>query len=220
MIQPGLFITFEGGEGSGKTTQINRLAQSLTNARRKVITTREPGGTEEGEKIRSLLVQRGGGPWTPLAECLMFYAARALHVEKIIKPALAKGKIVLCDRFADSTFAYQGYGYGFDLGRIAKIHQAALDDFKPDLTFLCDIDAEKGLARSQKRLGAESLHIQQTEDRYESLELDFHKRLRAGFLELAKREPDRFIILDASQPVDELAKEILFQANKMLETRE
>lgn len=131
-MHKGLFITFEGGEGSGKTTQINRLAHTLSQTGQKILTTREPGGTPEGEKIRNLLVQREGGNWTPTAEILLLFAARVMHVEKIIKPALEDNKIVICDRFTDSTIAYQGYGHSHNIDSIEKIGALSLGDFGPD----------------------------------------------------------------------------------------
>ncbi len=204
----GIFITFEGGEGSGKTTQVNHLARFLTEKGHKVVTTREPGGTPEGEKIRDLLVQRQGGEWTPLAECLLLFAARAMHVEKVIMPALKKGKIVISDRFTDSTRAYQGYGHGFPLETIEALNTMVLGDFQPDLTLLLDIDTTAGIARSGRRIAAETLHIKQTEDRFENMEAGFHERLRRGFLEISKKNPDRFLILDASVPADQIAKKI------------
>lgn len=217
MTQQGLFISFEGGEGSGKTTQINKLAEKLTAKKLKVITTREPGGTVEAEKIRELIVQRDGGEWTPLAECLLLYAARVMHVEQIIRPALEKGKVVISDRFSDSTMAYQGYGRGLPLDKIKALDKLVLNDFKPDLTFILDIDAEKGLSRSSRRLAAESLHIKQSEDRFENLDLDFHKRLRKGYLEIAKADPQRCVIIDASKDLDTLTSQIEIKINECLQ---
>ncbi|MGB4106719.1 MAG: dTMP kinase [Alphaproteobacteria bacterium] len=204
----GLFITFEGGEGSGKTTQVNRLAQFLTEKTRKVVTTREPGGTPEGEKIRDLLVQREGGEWNPVSEVLLLFAARAMHIDKIIRPALEKGKIVISDRFTDSTRAYQGYGHKFPLETIENLNSMVLGNFAPDLTFILDIDAGKGVARSGRRIAAEALHIKQTEDRFEQMEPGFHERLRQGFLDIAKKEPERCHVLDATLKPDDLAKKI------------
>ncbi len=198
----GLFITFEGGEGSGKTTQVNRLAQFLTDKGHKVITTREPGGTPEGERIRDLLVQRDGGEWTPMAECLLLFASRAMHVEKIILPALAKGKIVISDRFTDSTRAYQGYGHSFPHETIESLNKTVLNGFEPDMTFLLDLDVKVGLHRSGRRIAAEALHIKQTEDRFENMETSFHERLRQGFLAIAKHHKNRFTVIDAAQPQD------------------
>jgi dTMP kinase len=206
----GLFITFEGGEGSGKTSQINRLAQTLANTSGlKVVTTREPGGTPEAEKIRNLLVQREGGNWSPLSEVLLLFAARVLHVENVIKPALENGKIVISDRFTDSTRAYQGYGHGMELPLIEKINETVLGNFQPDLTILLDIQPEAGLNRSERRLAGEQFMGARNEDRFEKLELEFHKRLRSGFLEIAKNNPKRCVVLDATKPMDELSAEIL-----------
>ncbi len=211
-----LFITFEGGEGGGKTTQVNRLAQALAAQGRKVVTTREPGGTPEGEKIRDLLVQRDGGDWTPLAECLLLFAARAMHVKKIIKPALEKGKIVISDRFTDSTKAYQGYGRGVPLEMIEKLDAMTLGGFAPDITFILDIDPEQGINRSGRRMAAESLNVLQTEDRFEKMDMDFHKRLREGFLDIAARNKARCHVIDAALSVDEIEKRVWGIVQKFL----
>ncbi len=208
MSAPGLFITFEGGEGAGKTTQINLLAKALTDAGHKVVTTREPGGTIEAEKIRNLLVQRDGGAWSPMAECLLLFAARVMHVKKVIQPALEEGQIVICDRFTDSTRAYQGYGRGMALDKIEEINAATLGGFGPDLTFVFDINPEAGLSRSSRRLAAESLDLKQTEDRFENMDIAFHEKLRQGFLEIAKNEPERCHVIDANGTVEKIAAEI------------
>ena len=134
-----MIITFEGGEGTGKTTQVNRLARALSERGHYVVTTREPGGTPESEKIRQLLVQRDSFNWNSMSETLMFFAARSMHIEKVIKPALKEGSIVISDRFTDSTMAYQGYGKGLDLDKIKQIEDVSIDGFKPDLTFLLDM---------------------------------------------------------------------------------
>lgn len=207
-MEQGLFITFEGGEGSGKTTQINRLSSTLSQLGYKVLTTREPGGTPEGEKIRDLIVQRDAGNWVPMAEVLLLFAARIMHVSKVIKPALEEGKIVICDRFADSTTAYQGYGHGVDQHVLDEINTIAMGHFKPDITFILDIDPEVGLQRSDRRLAAEQFQVKQREDRYEQLDIEFHKRLRRGFLDIAQKEPDRCHILDGSQDIDTVSKQI------------
>ncbi|MDH5723049.1 MAG: dTMP kinase [Alphaproteobacteria bacterium] len=204
----GLFITFEGGEGAGKTTQVNRLARSLSERGHYVVTTREPGGTPESEKIRQLLVQRDAFNWNPIAETLMFFAARSMHIESIIKPALKEGSIVISDRFTDSTVAYQGYGKGLDLGKIRDIEKVSIDGFKPDLTFLLDIDINKGLERSTKCLSSK-LGYEKTEDRFERMETEFHKRLRQGFLEIAKKEKKRIKVFDAEKDAGVLAEGIL-----------
>lgn len=208
----GLFITFEGGEGAGKTTQINRLAQSLTNKGYKVITTREPGGTPEAEKIRNLLVQRDGGQWNPLSEALLLFAARLLHVERVIQPAIDDGHIVICDRFTDSTRAYQGYGHGLDLSVIETLKETVLGGLEPNLTFVLDIDSKTGLNRSERRLASEALDIKQKEDRFESLDISFHEKLRQGFLSIAKENPQRCKVFDADKDLDGIAKDILKEA--------
>lgn len=204
----GLFISFEGGEGSGKTTQINRLAEALTALDHKVITTREPGGTPEAEKIRDFIVQRGGGDWSPMAECLLLFAARVMHVEKVIAPALAEGKTVISDRFTDSTRAYQGYGRGYELDKIEDLNSLVMNDLEPNLTFILDVDPKIGLERSGRRLAAESLDVNQTEDRFERLGVTFHEKLREGFLDIAKREAQRCQVIDAMQDIDQMAEQI------------
>ncbi|MBI2234842.1 MAG: dTMP kinase [Micavibrio aeruginosavorus] len=200
----GFFITLEGGEGSGKTTQIKRLADALKAAGREVVITREPGGTPEAEKIRDLLVRRDGGDWTPLTECLLLFAARVMHVEKLIKPALAAGKVVISDRFADSTRAYQSYGHGLPLQTVESLNALSLGTFQPDLTFILDMDVEEGLARSGKRLAAAC----SAEDKFESLDLDFHRRLRHGYLEIAKTNPARCVVIDAGRGMDDVAHDL------------
>ncbi len=199
----GIFITFEGGEGAGKTTQIERLEHLLSSKGLTVIRTREPGGTPEAESIRSLLVQRGGGEWDAMAEVLLFSAARVMHVKDVIKPAIDAGHVVICDRFSDSTMAYQGYGHGFSRDKINKIDALAIDNFKPDLTFILDLDVEIGLSRSKRRLNSEE-GAQNTEDRFERMEIDFHKRLRQGFVEIAANEPARCHVIDATQSADDV----------------
>jgi dTMP kinase len=204
MPTPGIFITLEGGEGSGKSTQIRRLADVLIERGRDVVITREPGGTPEAEKIRNLLVHRDGGAWTPMTECLLLFAARLMHVETLIKPALTDGKIVISDRFTDSTRAYQAYGYGLDLKVIEDLNVLVLGDFKPDLTFILDVEVEEGLARAGKRLARDS----SGEDRYEQLGLEFHQRLRSGYLEIAKREPERCHVINAMRGLDDVAADL------------
>lgn len=212
----GLFITFEGGEGAGKTTQINRLAQSLTSDGYKVVTTREPGGTPEAEKIRNLLVQRDGGNWSPLSEALLLFAARHLHIERVIKPNLDDGKIVICDRFTDSTRAYQGYGHGLDLDIIETLKETVLGGLEPDVTFILDIESKAGLERSERRLATEALDIKQKEDRFESLDISFHEKLRQGFLSIAKDNPERCKVFDASKNLDAIADDILKSTQEKL----
>ena len=200
----GLFITFEGGEGAGKTTQIRLLAEKLRQDGRDVLTTREPGGTPEAEKIRDLLVQREGGNWDPLSECLLFFTARRMHVETLIKPALAAGKTVISDRFTDSTVAYQGYGHGFDLSLIARVRDLSIGNFQPQITFLLDLPVEVGLSRSKGRLSASG----SAEDKFENLDIDFHQRLRRGFLEISANDPQRCHVIDASESIETVANNI------------
>lgn len=197
----GLFITLEGGEGAGKSTQIRLLAEALRKSGSEVVLTREPGGTPEAEKIRNFLVQRDGGDWTPMAECLLLYAARQMHVETLIKPALAAGKVVISDRFTDSTRAYQSYGGGLPIETIENLNTLVLGDFAPDLTFILDLPVEIGLARSGKRLAAQASQ----EDRFENMGTAFHERLRLGFLEIAKKEPARCHVIDATQSLEDVA---------------
>lgn len=212
----GFFISFEGGEGSGKTTQINKLAEALTAQGKKVVTTREPGGTPEGDKVRDLIVQRDGGNWSPIAETLLLFAARTMHVQNIIGPALDEGKIVITDRFTDSTLAYQGHGHGLDIVKIEDINTLVLDGLKPDLTFILDIDPKEGLERSERRLASEKLGINQTEDKFERMDFSFHEKLRQGFLEIAKQEPGRCHVIDATQDLDAITAQIIKVASERL----
>lgn len=201
----GIFITLEGGEGAGKTTQIRMLATALQQEGYDVLTTREPGGTPEAEKIRDFLVKRDGGNWTPMAECLLLYAARQMHVEHLIKPALAEGKIVISDRFADSTRAYQSFGHGLPLETIEEMNRLALGDFAPDITFILDLPVAEGLARAGERLNMAASQ----EDRFERLGQDFHERLRQGFLEIARRDAVRCHVIDATRTIEEIARDML-----------
>lgn len=203
-MRSGLFITFEGGEGAGKSTQIMLVAEKLKSLGHDVVVTREPGGTAEAEKIRGLLVQRDGGNWSPQAECLLLFAARTMHVRDLIAPALARGQTVLCDRFTDSTRAYQGFGLGLDAGVIEKTKQIAIGDLEPDVTIVMDIPAETGLKRSNRRLA----DISSNEGRYEAIELAFHERLRAGYLAIASANPARCRLIDASRSVDDVQADI------------
>lgn len=208
----GIFITLEGGEGSGKSTQIRLLAESLKKQGHNVVMTREPGGTPEAEKIREFLVNRDGGNWTPIAECLLLYAARQIHVEHLIKPALNEGKIVISDRFADSTRAYQSYGHGLPLQTIEELNSLSLGDFAPDLTFILDLPVETGLARAGKRLAS----AQSQEDRFEKLGSPFHERLRQGYLEIASRDSDRCVVINATRSIDEIANDLSFHVKRKL----
>lgn len=190
-MAPGFFITVEGGEGGGKSTQVRRLGDRLQAAGREVVTTREPGGSPGAELIRSLLVTGGADRWSPTTETLLVNAARRDHVERVIAPALARGATVLCDRFANSTRAYQGAGGGAPVALISMLETAVLGELRPDLTLVLDLPAELGLARAADRGGKEG--------RFETKPLDFHCRLRAAFLAIAKAEPGRCVVIDASQ---------------------
>lgn len=199
------FITFEGGDGTGKTTQIRALERHLTERGRFCVLTREPGGTALGGLIRKALVEVGEQPIAPPTELFLYLADRAQHVSEVILPAIRAGKIVLCDRFTDSTVAYQGYGRGFDLGLLRKLNDVADQGCRPDLTFLLDCPAKVGLARTVRR-GLDAGYAR--EDRFEKEKTEFHERVRAGFLEMARAEPKRFRIIDAMRPIDEIAMEI------------
>lgn len=210
----GLFISFEGGEGSGKSTQVRKLSDALQKAGREVVVTREPGGTPEAEKVRNLLVQRDGGEWSAQEECLLVLTARAHHVRKVIRPALNRGCIVICDRFIDSTIAYQGYGRDMPLADIAALHDVVLGSFEPNMTFLLDLPVMKGLERSEVRLAREGDAHAQQEDRFERMEIAFHEKLRAGFLKIAEQNSARVHVLDATQGIETLHDLILKSVQK------
>ena len=196
----GRFITFEGGEGAGKTTQAERLQGMLENAGYEVVTTREPGGTFGAERIRELVLSGSHDRWSGMTELLLMYAARLDHVEKLIRPALDRGVWVLCDRFSDSSLVYQGYARGLGPERVAALHNVVLGDFGPDMTFLFDIDPI--LAQSRVKNRGEEL------SRFDTEELEFHKKIRAGFLELAAADPGRFHVLDAESSRDAISTQI------------
>lgn len=201
----GKFITFEGPEGSGKSTHIRLLATYLREQGIAVTLTREPGGTPLGEAIRNLLQHNGSGE-APVgrAESLLFLASRAQHVERLIRPALEAGNWVLCDRFHDSTLAYQGFGRGFDLDELQAVNHFATGGLKPDLTVLLDVTPETSRARLSTRQSLTAA----APDRIEREAEDFHIRLRNGFLNLARLEPDRFVVLATECEQDEVAAEI------------
>ena len=196
----GKFITLEGGEGAGKSTQALRLAAHLERAGHTVCITREPGGAPGAEAIRELLVTGDPGRWDAAAETLLHYAARRSHLTDTIRPALARGEWVVCDRFSDSTLAYQGYVGGVDKGFISEIYARVVGDLTPDLTLILDLPPEAGLARAQAR--------GEGEDRYERMGLDFHRRLRAAFLEIAAEEPERCMVVDADGDIEAVAARI------------
>jgi dTMP kinase len=195
----GLFITLEGPEGGGKTTQAARLRDRFVAAGRSVVLTREPGGTPLGERIRDVLLASADEPHDPRADALLFNAARAQLVATVIRPALARGDVVIAARFADSTLAYQGYGAGLPIDELRALERAATGGLRPDRTVLLDLPVEAGLARK----GADEATRFET-----AFDLDFHRRVRDGFVALAAAEPDRFVVVDATQPADAVAAAI------------
>jgi len=195
MAARGKFITFEGGEGAGKSTQAQKLKSALEARGRSVVLTREPGGSPGAEEIRGLLVQGEPDRWTPLCETLLFIAARADHVARTIEPALAKGQWVISDRFSDSTYVYQGVARGLGMETVRDLQRVALGDFVPDLTLIVDLPAGEGLRRARAR-------GQERENRYEKFGREFHERLREAFRELAAREPVRCVVIDGVSDSD------------------
>jgi dTMP kinase len=192
------FISFEGIEGSGKTTHARNLAEYLTRKGHDVMLTAEPGGTAIGNRIRGLLLDPQNR-MEPMTELLLYYASRAQHVREIIYPALLKNRIVITDRFTDSTVAYQGYARGIDLSLIAALNEIVVQDLKPSITFLLDLDAEEGLRRNRKA---------NKEDRFELEAVEFHKRVREGFLRIAEEEHERVKVVDASGDARQVGREI------------
>ncbi len=194
------FVTLEGGEGAGKSTQARRLAAALRERGQDCIVTREPGGSPGAEEIRSLLVTGEPGRWDALTETLLLFAARADHVARTIRPALDDGKFVICDRFTDSTYAYQGVGRDMPRETIRRIESIVLEDFRPALTLILDLPAGAGLARAGARGGHEA--------RFEKFDPSFHERLRQAFLDIARRAPDRCFVIDAAADEDTVARAI------------
>ena len=201
-MEKGLFITFEGADGCGKTTQMKLLAEYLQKKGHEVVLTREPGGKGLGEKVREILLNYDGEV-SDRCESFLFLADRAQNIDIIVNPAVEAGKIVLCDRHTDSTVAYQGYGRGLDLERINLLNNLATNDRKPDLTFVFDIDTET----SMKRVGKEK-------DRMESAGLEFHNRVRDGYLKIAQQEPERIKVIEASKSIEDIHKDVLNQLAK------
>ena len=201
MTKAGKFITFEGGEGVGKSTQVKILAEKLTENGIDVVLTREPGGSPGAEEIRALLVRGSTDKFAPMTEALLHNAARAEHLEKTVKPALKSGKWVISDRYADSTLAYQGYGQGVDMNTLLDLHKVSTDDFWPDLTIILDgNELDRANAREQENTDKE--------DRYERMGGDFHKQLQQSFRDIADKSPDRCIIVSADGTIDEVAERV------------
>lgn len=200
-----LFITFEGVEGSGKTTQIQRLKKYLTQKGIPCTVTREPGGVPIGEKIRRILLDPNHHKMVPMAELFLYEAARAQHVKEVIKPFLKKGRIVLCDRFSDATLAYQGYGRRIDLKWIARLNRLASQGIKPDVTFLLDCPTDLGLKRALHR---NQTLKQEREERFEREEIQFHQRVRKGYFAIAKKEPRRMKVIDTREGEERVFEKI------------
>ena len=200
------FITFEGGDGSGKTTQLKVIENYLRARGRSCLSTREPGGTSLGQLIRQVLLEVGSQSITSPTELFLYLADRAQHMHEVVIPALKQGKIVLCDRHTDSTLAYQGYGRGIDLSLLRSLNDIASEGIRPDLTLLFDCPAEIGLSRTVQRQPQTSSG--RNEDRFEREKIEFHERVRAGFLELAQAEPNRFRIVDAARSAEEVGQEV------------
>jgi dTMP kinase len=196
----GKFITLEGGEGAGKSTQIARLGNWLRSRGREVVVTREPGGSPGAEMVRKLLVEGPSDRWDGPTEALLHFAARRDHLRVKVWPALKRGAWVISDRFADSTVAYQGYGHGVDRGLLNRLYNIAVGDFAPDLTIVLDVPVEAGLARAAARRGAET--------RYEAMPIEFHRRVHSGFLEIAAADAERCIVIDATQTIDAIAQAV------------
>ena len=204
-----LFITFEGGEGGGKSFQSRLLFRRLSRLAVPVLLTHEPGGTALGTRLAQLLKWAKGMGISPLSELLMFNASRAQLVEEVIRPALKEGKVVICDRYADSTTAYQSYGRGVDLEMVKAINSAATRGLKPHLTVLLDVSVEAGLARKR-----DARH-----DRFEQEDIDFHCRVKEGYLKLAVEEPERWLVIDASQPKAKVTEIIWEMVSRLLPTQ-
>jgi dTMP kinase len=197
-----MFITLEGIEGSGKTTQISRLVEFLEDRGIECVTTRQPGGTLIGKNIRSILLDPANSALEPLAELLLYMADRAQHINELIRPALQNGKTVVCDRYFDATLVYQGFARGLSIELIGQLHQLLFDDLKPDVTLLLDLSPQVGLKRAWQQLN--NGQRSGDESRFEDEAVAFHEKVRAGYLELARLEPDRFRIIDAAKTQDQV----------------
>lgn len=201
-----MFITFEGIEGCGKSTQINLLAGQLQRLGRQVLLTREPGGCPIADQIRRLLLDADNRTMVPMTELMLYAAARSQHLAEIVQPALTAGSLVLCDRFSDATRAYQAFGRGIDRQVMESLNDLACNGLTPDLTLLLDCQVEVGLARARQRIAGSS---GPKEERFELESLHFHQRVRDGYLQLAAEEPDRFVVIDAAASQDQVARTVL-----------
>ncbi len=210
-MKSNFFITFEGGEGAGKSTQAKLLSDFLEKQGFPCVLTREPGGSSGAEEIRNLVVKGDVERWDVMTEALLMFAARRDHLVKTVWPALKEGKTVICDRFADSTMAYQGFGYadrGLGQSTVGKLYQIVVGNFKPDLTIILDMPVEAGVNRALKR----DAHT----NRYEKMGLDFHRNLRDAFLKIEKQEPDRCVVIDADRTIEEISADIISVVQKRL----
>ncbi len=201
----GVFITFEGADGSGKTTQLRRAAERLSGADVELVVTREPGGSSAGAEIRALVLETRDRPIFPVAELLLIEADRAQHVQETIAPALERGALVLCDRFTDATVAYQGAGRGLDLELIASVNRVATGGLQPDLTLLFDVDVEVALRRLAMRANSAG---EDAPTRFDMERADFHDRVRRGYLAIAAAEPSRVVVIDANRSIDEVGSDV------------
>jgi len=202
-----MFISFEGIEGSGKTTNIRHAVGFLRDKGHDCVITREPGGTRIGEKIRAILLDPSSKEMDPLTELLLYTADRAQHIKELIAPFLSAGKTVVCDRYYDATVVYQGYARGLDTELILRLHRLLFKNLKPDITLLLDLPPEIGLSRAWKQI--DNGDRDRVETRFEKETLLFHKKVRSGYLEMARLEPERFRIIDASKEPDQVRKEII-----------
>ncbi len=213
-----MFITLEGIEGSGKSTQLPDIVKFLKSRGHDCIITREPGGTKIGQKIRKILLDPESNDMDPLAELLLYTADRAQHIKTIVNPLLVEGKTVLCDRYFDATVVYQGFARGLDIELINRLHEMLFNNLKPDLTILLDLQPKLGLARAWKQIGngaRTGLEI-----RFEEETLEFHEKVRAGYLELSRIEPERFRVIDASGDEEQVRKDIIEALSLFLETKD
>lgn len=207
-----LFITFEGGDGSGKSTQVNFLFDYLTSKKIDTIKTREPGGTPSAEVLRELLTKGETNKWQPITEALLMWAARFEHIHEVINPSLEMGKTVICDRFYDSTYAYQGIAHNLGLEKMIELKSLIIGNIEPSVTFILDIDPEIGLERTKDRGNSEN--------RFENFDLEFHKKIRKGFLDIASKYKERCVLVNAELSQNEISKIIVKEINKRMNIKD
>ena len=212
-----MFITLEGIEGSGKTTQVRPIQKCIEKSGRECVVTREPGATVIGQKLRAVLLDPKHRGMDPLTELFLYEADRVEHVNNVIRPAISAGKAVICDRFFDATVVYQGYARGLDLALIHHLHASILGELKPDITFLLDLAPEVGLARAWSQISNGSRTG--SESRFEEEHLSFHRKVRDGYLTCARNEPDRFVVIDAARDAGRVSQDILARVRQSLDER-